>query len=144
MLHLRRCGCDDVKRKLFVWGECVSSKCDASRAMKSFLFFRRWQRVTTFGNLGNQQHLRAIQVLSFYSLTMDINLIQRTGPLQGFTLNIEEVAGLEVGMLQRKLQENLPGKFLFWGKIFGSTQDYLVVYHVSPYDEFPDKSFYYW
>lgn len=75
---------------------------------------------------------------------MDLNSIAKVGPLHGQTLNIEEVAGLEVGVMQRKLQENLPGNFFFWGKVFGSTQDYLVVFHLSPYDEFPEKKFYYW
>ena len=74
---------------------------------------------------------------------MDLNSIAKVGPLHGQTLNIEEVAGLEVGVMQRKLQENLPGNFFFWGKVFGSTQDYLVVFHLSPYDEFPEKKFYY-
>ena len=31
----------------------------------------------------------------------------------------------------------------FWGKIFGSTQDYLVVQCMDLYGEFPEKSFYY-
>jgi hypothetical protein len=75
---------------------------------------------------------------------MDLNFVSKVGPLQGFTLNIEEVAGLEVGMLERKLKENLPGNLFFWGKIFGSTQDYLISYHIDPFDEFPDKKFYYW
>ncbi len=75
---------------------------------------------------------------------MDLNNVHRIGPLQGQGLNMEEISGLEVAMLQRKLQENLVGKMLFWGKIFGSTQDYLLVYHVNPFDEFPDKKFYYW
>lgn len=69
--------------------------------------------------------------------------MHRVGPLQGQTLNVEEISGLEVAMLQRKLQENLLGKMLFWGKIYGSTQDYLVVFHVNPFDEFPDKKFYF-
>jgi hypothetical protein len=75
---------------------------------------------------------------------MDLNFIAKCCPLHGQTLNVEEVAGLEVGMMQRKLHENLPGNFFFWGKIFGSTQDYLIVYHLSPFDEFPEKKFYYW
>ena len=75
---------------------------------------------------------------------MDLNQLPQVGPLQGNTLNVEEVSGLEVAMLQRKLQENLVGKLSFWGKIYGSTQDYLIVYHVNPFDEFPDKKFYFW
>ncbi len=74
---------------------------------------------------------------------MDLNNVHRVGPLQGQSLNVEEISGLEVAMLQRKLQENLLGKMLFWGKIYGSTQDYLIVFHVNPFDEFPDKKFYF-
>lgn len=75
---------------------------------------------------------------------MDLNSIHRAGPLIGSGLGKEEISGLEVAMLQRQLQENLVGKMYFWGKIFGSTQDYLIVYHVNTFDEFPDKKFYFW
>lgn len=68
----------------------------------------------------------------------------RVGPLLGFGLNTEETSGLEVAMLQRKLQENLTGDMYFWGKIFGTTQDYLVVFNVDPFAEFPEKKFYFW
>lgn len=59
-------------------------------------------------------------------------------------LNIEEISGLEVAMLQRKLEENLPGKMYFWGKVFGTTQDYLIVYTINPFAIFPDKTYYFW
>lgn len=75
---------------------------------------------------------------------MELHRISRVGPLLGFGLNIEEYSGLEVAMLQRKLQENLPGEMYFWGKIFGSTQDYLIVFNVDPFAEFPEKKFYFW
>ena len=75
---------------------------------------------------------------------MELHCINRISPVSGYTLNIEEISGLEVAMLQRKLQENLIGKMLFWGKIFGTTQDYLIVYHVDPFAEFPDKKYYFW
>lgn len=75
---------------------------------------------------------------------MDLYSTHRVSPASGYGLNTEEFSGLEVAMLQRKLHENLVGKMLFWGKIFGSTQDYLIVYHVNPFDEFPEKKFYYW
>mmetsp|Transcript_2825 Transcript_2825/g.4355 ORF Transcript_2825/g.4355 Transcript_2825/m.4355 type:complete len:267 (-) Transcript_2825:63-863(-) len=65
------------------------------------------------------------------------------GLVNGSCLNSEEQSGLEVAMLMRKLQENLVGQPLFWGKIYGSTQDYLIVQHVDPYAEFPDKKFYF-
>jgi len=74
---------------------------------------------------------------------MDLSSVFRISPVSGYTLNVEESSGLEVAMLQRKLQENLVGKLFFWGKIFGSTQDYLIVHNINPYDEFPDKKFYF-
>jgi hypothetical protein len=98
---------------------------------------------------------------------MDLYNIERLSPLNGRTLSVEETCGLEVAMLQRKLAENLAGKFVtnlihfvcrivlnltfnnsgkmyFWGKIFGIKQDYIVVYNVDPYGYFPDKKYYYW
>lgn len=93
---------------------------------------------------------------------MELNKIFRLGLVNGSCLNSEEQSGnivgyfreiifhvglyigLEVAILMRKLQENLVGQPLFWGKIFGSTQDYLIVQHVDPYSEFPDKKFYFW
>lgn len=61
----------------------------------------------------------------------------------GNGLSTEEYAGLEVGMMQRKLEENLAGKMKFWGKITGSTQDYLIVYNTDPNAEFPEKKYYF-
>lgn len=75
---------------------------------------------------------------------MELDNIQRIAPVNGSGLNVEEHSGLEVAILQRKLQENLNGKMYFWGKIFGSTQDYLIVFHIDPFTEFPDKKYYYW
>jgi hypothetical protein len=74
---------------------------------------------------------------------MEFNQAFQVGPLLGQGLSIEEVSGLEVAMMQRKLQENLQGKMMLWGKVMGSTQDYLVVFHVNPFDEFPEKKFYF-
>ena len=53
---------------------------------------------------------------------MELQNIERTGGMLGMGLNIEEISGLEVAMLQRKLEENLPGKMYFWGKVFGMTR----------------------
>lgn len=75
---------------------------------------------------------------------MELHLLSRLSPLNGATLNTEEIAGLEVAMLQRKISEQLAGKMSFWGKIYGSTQDYLVVYNIDPFQEFPLKKYYYW
>jgi hypothetical protein len=62
----------------------------------------------------------------------------------GSSLSCEEFSGLEVATLQRKLQENLNGSICFWGKIYGTTQDYLIVYNIDPFSEFPDKKYYFW
>ena len=75
---------------------------------------------------------------------MDLHAIHRIAPISGFGLSIEEFSGLEVASAVRKLEENLVGKMQFWGKIFGTTQDYLIIYHVDPFAEFPDKKYYYW
>jgi hypothetical protein len=65
------------------------------------------------------------------------------GEIIGNGLSFEETSGLEVAMMQRKLQENLTGKLMFWGKVYGTTQDYLIVYATDPFKEFPDKTFYF-
>jgi len=76
---------------------------------------------------------------------MELSNISRISALCGNTLNLEEVAGLEVAILQRRREESLVGRLLFWGKIYGSTQDYLVVVHVdgTPSSDFPTKKYYY-
>jgi len=74
---------------------------------------------------------------------MELHQLDNIGQLHGLALNMEEESGLEVAMVDRKLRENLVGKMMFWGKIFGSTQDYLIVYNVNSFDEFPDKKFYF-
>lgn len=74
---------------------------------------------------------------------MELQNISRLSSICGYTLNVEELAGLEIAMLQRKREENLPGKWLFWGKIFGVTQDYLIVYTVDILSDFPEKKYYY-
>jgi hypothetical protein len=75
---------------------------------------------------------------------MDLQNIGRLAPSSGFSLNIEEQSGLEVAMIQRKQEEALQGKFLFWGKIFGATQDYLIATVIDNSQDFPDKKYYYW
>lgn len=75
---------------------------------------------------------------------MELSNLERLNPLSGQSLNIEEISGLEVAMLQRKREENLIGKFLFWGKIYGATQDYLVVVLIDTTSEYPSKKYYYW
>jgi len=74
---------------------------------------------------------------------MELHNIHRTGPLAGACLSTEEIGGLEPAVAERKINENLLGKIYFWGKIYGSTQDYLVVYHIDPTLEFPDKTYYF-
>jgi radial spoke head protein 9 len=74
---------------------------------------------------------------------MDLQNVSKVSALSGYSLNIEETSGLEVAILQRKREENLSGRLVFWGKVFGVTQDYLVVLLIDPCDEFPSKKYYY-
>jgi hypothetical protein len=75
---------------------------------------------------------------------MDLFNVHRLGSLFGVGLNTEEFSGLEVAILKLQLNENLNGKMQFWGKIYGETQDYLIVSHVDPFYEFPEKTYYFW
>ena len=75
---------------------------------------------------------------------MNLVNVFRNAAINAQGLNSEEFSGLEVAMLQRKLQENLSGSMMFWGKIYGTTQDYLIVYNIDPFAEFPHKKFYFW
>jgi len=73
---------------------------------------------------------------------VDIDSLDKLGP-SGYTLNMEERSGLQVSMLQRCKEENYPSKLLFWGKIRGIQNDYLICYVLLPDWEFPKKKFYY-
>jgi len=75
---------------------------------------------------------------------MELNNITRLSALNGASLNGEEMSGLQVAMQQRKLEENLIGKLYFWGKIFGSKQDYLIVFLLDTTGEFPSRKYYFW
>ena len=77
-------------------------------------------------------------------LKMDLQNVSKVSALSGYNLNIEESSGLEVAILQRKREESLTGRLAFWGKIFGVTQDYLIVVLIDSSDEFPSKKYYYW
>lgn len=61
----------------------------------------------------------------------------------GYTLNVEERAGMEIAMRKRQLEEGLE-RVLFWGKITGQEADYLIVYGFAPSTEYPRKQFYFW
>jgi len=74
---------------------------------------------------------------------MDLGNINRLCALSDASLSCEEASGLQVAMLQRRLEESLPGKLFFWGKIFGSKQDYLVVFCLEPNTEFPTRKYYF-
>lgn len=74
---------------------------------------------------------------------MDLSNVSKLGALNGQTLSIEETAGLEMAMSKRKLEENITGKLQFWGKVFGNTQDYLIVSSTDTTADFPDKKFFY-
>ena len=75
---------------------------------------------------------------------MELPNIGRIASVCTSTLNVEDAAGLEVAMLQRKREENLNGKLFFWGKIYGTTQDYLVIYSLDSSKDFPEKKYYFW
>jgi radial spoke head protein 9 len=59
----------------------------------------------------------------------------------GLCLNIQEDAGLETALLDGALKNNLP-KLEFWGKITGTTSDYLIAVGYSPEYPFPKKTFF--
>ena len=75
---------------------------------------------------------------------MELKSINNLNSITGNTLNIEELCGLETGIVQRKLLEKLNGKTLFWGKIYGVNQDYLVVVNLNSEVDFPRKTYYFW
>ncbi len=74
---------------------------------------------------------------------MDLRNLNQISPSAGLTLNLEEQSGLEVAMGQRRREENLSAPFLFWGKIFGATQDYLIAVTTTTGSDFPEKKYYY-
>lgn len=74
---------------------------------------------------------------------MNLSSMPKISAVAGQILNTEEISGLESGMVERKLEEKLSGKMQFWGKIFGSSQDYLIIQVMEMYGEFPEKVFYY-
>lgn len=79
------------------------------------------------------------------STKMDLKRVEEhcsaTG--SGRTLNVEERAGLEAAMAERRLDERLID-IKFWGKIDGLEKDYLIVYGLKPSQEHPQKQFYFW
>ena len=56
----------------------------------------------------------------------------------GLCLNIQEDAGLETALLDGALKNNLP-KLEFWGKITGTTGDYLIAVGYSRNTRFPRR-----
>ena len=74
---------------------------------------------------------------------MNLSKIAQISTVSGYTLNTEELTGLENAMLQRELEEKM-GKMKFWGKIFGTVQDYLIVFSTDWNGKFPAKKFYFW
>mmetsp|Transcript_45041 Transcript_45041/g.97833 ORF Transcript_45041/g.97833 Transcript_45041/m.97833 type:complete len:289 (-) Transcript_45041:99-965(-) len=60
----------------------------------------------------------------------------------GHTLNVQEIAGLTVGLSKLKHNEKFR-KIFFWGKIFGTIKDYYVAYGLRESEfEFPVKKFF--
>lgn len=58
----------------------------------------------------------------------------------GYTLNVEERAGLEVSLNKRRLEDGLQ-ELVFWGKLNGDEDDYLIAVGFGPAQE--DRVFYY-
>lgn len=63
--------------------------------------------------------------------------------LFGACLSQEELAGLEVALHQRQMEEKLPSPLSFWGKIIGEENDYFIAYSLTPAFGFPTKKFYF-
>lgn len=60
----------------------------------------------------------------------------------GYGLSVEEKAAIEVEMAKRRLEENL-ASISFWGRITGTTGDYLIVCGLTSVMDAPHKKFYY-
>jgi radial spoke head protein 9 len=74
---------------------------------------------------------------------MELRNLDRLAPLSGNVLNSEELAGLEMAMLTTKLNQKLNNELTFWGKIFGTTQDYLITQYIDNFADFPKKIYFY-
>ena len=62
----------------------------------------------------------------------------------GNTLNVKERSLLEIVMAKKKREESLQ-EVLFWGKIFGTSADYLICFGVRKmFTGVPVKKFYFW
>jgi hypothetical protein len=73
---------------------------------------------------------------------VDVRELSRLS-FSGHTLSVEERAGLEVAMRQRRLEEGL-ATVKFFGKVFGAEADYLVCYGLRADQEHPSKQFFAW
>jgi len=60
----------------------------------------------------------------------------------GQCLSVEEKAGLEIAMVQRANDEQFSSMY-FWGKIQGTTDDYLIAYGLLPSYDYPQKKFFF-
>ena len=72
---------------------------------------------------------------------MDILDLNNLGA-SGHTLNIEERAGLEVAINKRRLEDGF-AELLFWGKLYGEEDDYLIVFGYGESQDFPRKRFFF-
>lgn len=52
-------------------------------------------------------------------------------PLHRSSLPYAELYFNQVSMMQRELEERLEGKLMFWGKVEGNENDYLVCYALA-------------
>jgi radial spoke head protein 9 len=60
----------------------------------------------------------------------------------GMCLSVAEKAGLEVAIVQRMNDEGF-SSLVFWGKIMGTSEDYLICYGLLPSYDYPQKKFFF-
>ena len=71
---------------------------------------------------------------------MNLNHVSKVASF-GLTLNMEERFALKASIL--KLRANGAGAVKFWGKINGTSRDYLICCSADTSSTFPAKNFYY-
>lgn len=91
----------------------------------------------------NNRQARAPKTLAATDQSTDMNILDLNSlGFSGRTLNLEERAGLEVAISKRKLEDGLT-EALFWGKLYGDEDDYLIVFGFGDSVDFPVKQFYF-
>ena len=62
----------------------------------------------------------------------------------GISLTPEERVGLRIAITQRTHEENLENPFVFWGKVFGTDNDYLICETLVETADLIKQRFYFW